>query len=600
MPSGPESKRDRIPLPFDERLPLVISVTGHRDPVDTQSDSLRASIESLLAELDALAPHTPIVALSPLADGADRIFSQACLEFRGRRRGWSLSDDPRGGLALVAVLPMEQAEYEPDFATADSRQKFRTLLEQSEFHFPISMPNDVTSADLAAERERDPAWREERPLRDAQYTRLGQFIAMQSNLVVAMWDGLDIGLAGGTGAIVGFCARGRLERGTIPFRTAIKELEPNDPTPVAWIPMRRRRSKGDTALVAIGPDLASQVQRCWDAIPNREHLPQDPPPSWSRLVADLRWLDRLNERIAAAGEGYPPDGPPTPIDSRFRKLDAAASTAKQRLLRTMRSLLIAVVLTILALQATTAWAWWVWPMAYLLGLLLVWLGYRVIKKRGLERQAADLRLLAEALRVQRHWLQAGIVEQASDHYLAHRSIEIPVLRRFMRGATVDAFEPIGPHEPDSAPTARAAIEPWLIRQRDWIGRTIGRLEARRRRSTWVLRATMALVVLLAVASLWMSLSTAVPDELFAWVDFLCGGTLTVSLGVGFWQKLRGDEEDLRRYRSMAVIFRDAAERAQRADCSATDILRAVGKEALDEQAAWHALHRETLDELPVG
>lgn len=36
MPSGPESKRDRIPLPFDERLPLVISVTGHRDPVPEQ------------------------------------------------------------------------------------------------------------------------------------------------------------------------------------------------------------------------------------------------------------------------------------------------------------------------------------------------------------------------------------------------------------------------------------------------------------------------------------------------------------------------------------------------------------------------------------
>ena len=625
MPSGPNSRLDRTPLPFDERLPLVLSVTGHRDPVEAQVDSLRASIESLLRELDALAPHTPIVVLSPLAEGADRIFAQACLDFRGRRRAWSVQDDPRGGLSLVAVLPMEQSEYEQDFVTPESLQQFRALLEQSEFHVPIPMPDGGSVDQLAAEREGDPEWKQ-RPLRDAQYARLGHFIAMQSNLVVAMWDGVDPRLEGGTAAIVGFCARGRLERNTVPLRSAIKDLEPNDPTPVAWIPMQRRKHASETALAAIAPDLASQVQRCWDAIPHREHLPQDPPPSWSRLIADLRWLDRLNHRIAAAGDGYPPDGPPTPIDARFRTLDAAASAAKQRLLRTMRSLLIAVVLTILALQATTAWSWWVWPMAYLLGLVSVWLGYRFIKKRGLEREAADLRLLAEALRVQRHWLQAGIVEQASDHYLAHRSLEIPVLRRFMRGATIEAFHPIDLNTPNAAPSPSAAIEPWLVGQRDWIKRTIGKIDRRQRRGRWALRSTMVLVVLLAATSLWLSLERAVPAGLFAWVDFLCGATLTISLGVGFWQKLRGDEEDLRRYRSMVVIFRDAVDRAQHADRTVdallraegqkalddpsarearhretlVKILRAVGKEALDEQAAWHALHRETLDELPVG
>jgi hypothetical protein len=43
---------------------------------------------------------------------------------------------------------------------------------------------------------------------------------MQSNLVVAMWDGIDPRLEGGTAAIVGFGARGRLERNTAPLRSA--------------------------------------------------------------------------------------------------------------------------------------------------------------------------------------------------------------------------------------------------------------------------------------------------------------------------------------------------------------------------------------------
>jgi len=54
---------------------------------------------------------------------------------------------------------------------------------------------------------------------------------------------------------------------------------------------------------------------------------------------------------------------------------------------------------------------------------------------------------------------------------------------------------------------------------------------------------------------------------------------------------------------MRTIFRDALDRAREPsvdDAGLRDLLRAVGKEALDEQAAWHALHRETLDELPVG
>ena len=86
MPSGPESKRDRIPLPFDERLPLVISVTGHRDPVPEQERELQEAVAVILYELDALAPCTPFIVPSPLAKGCDRLFAAACLAQRGRRR----------------------------------------------------------------------------------------------------------------------------------------------------------------------------------------------------------------------------------------------------------------------------------------------------------------------------------------------------------------------------------------------------------------------------------------------------------------------------------------------------------------------------------
>jgi hypothetical protein len=597
---GPGSPQPSSPSAvFDQRLPIVLAVTGHRDPVEAPDGVLRRAIESILEDLDRLAPRTPIVALSPLAEGADRIFAEACLGFRGRRRHWPVAHDSRGGISLLAVLPMEQAEYEHDFIGPGVLEEFHRLVARADRCFPISMPEGGTVADLSREREHDPEWRH-RPLRDEQYIRLGHFIAMQANLVIAMWDGRDEAKPGGTRAVVGFCARGRIERHTIPFRAAVKLLEPDDPTPVAWVPTGRRRHDDSPEVPMEGPapdaDLATRTSACWAKLGDG-HASDPPPRSWNKLGDDLRWLDRLNGHLAAAGPGYEPSGSATPLDARFRRLDDAAVRAKNRLLRTLRGFIGLVAVTILALQATTAWSWWVWPLIYLCGLFVVWIGFRMIKWGRFEKRSADLRLLAEALRVQRHWLQAGIVEQASDHYFAHRAVEIPVLRRIMRGATLEAFD----HNGGEGPTP--VVEAWIEDQRDWIEKTIGRIERRKRRSRWILRCTCGLVVVLAGTSLWIALEDAASPAMFAWIDFLCGGTLTISLAVGLWQQVRGDEEDLRRYRSMRTIFRDALDRAREPsvdDAGLRDLLRAVGKEALDEQAAWHALHRETLDELPVG
>lgn len=600
MGSGsPQLSPPSLETSFQQRLPIVLAVTGHRDPVDAPGDALKRAIRSILENLDRIAPRTPIVALSPLAEGSDRIFAEACLEHRGHRRRWPLADDPRGGISLVAVLPMERGEYEHDFTGPGVLDEFERLVTQADRCFAISMPEGRTVADLAREREHDPDWTH-RPLRDAQYVRLGQFVSMQANLVVAMWDGRDEEKPGGTRAVVGFCARGRIERHTIPFRAAVKILEPDDPTPVAWVATGRRRH-GDSPEVPIdGPPpeagLATRTVACWRRI-SGPSATSDPPRSWKSLEDDLKWLDRLNRSLAAAGPGYEPSGSLTPLDARFRRVDAAAVRVKHQLLWTLRTFIGLVAATILALQATTTWTWWVWPLTYFCGLFVVWIGFRVIKWRRLEKHSADLRLLAEALRVQRHWLQAGIGEQASDHYLAHRAVEIPVLRRFMRGATLEAFDQAATDRPQSV------VDPWLDEQHRWISKTIGRIERRVRRSRWIFRGTASLVLILAGASLWISLQDVASSAMFAWVDFLCGGTLTISLTVGLWQQVRGDEEDLRRYRSMRTIFRDALDRAREAgesDEDVRDVLRAAGKESLDEQAAWHALHRETLDELPVG
>ena len=61
-------------------------------------------------------PASPLVMLSSLAEGADRLTAR--IAFRSNMR-------------LVAVLPLPQDRYEEDFTTPEVLNEFRALLERS-------------------------------------------------------------------------------------------------------------------------------------------------------------------------------------------------------------------------------------------------------------------------------------------------------------------------------------------------------------------------------------------------------------------------------------------------------------------------------------
>src|SRR5215469_15927105 len=90
--------------PLPDRLPLVIGVTGHRDLRDEDVPQLEAEVERIIAGLrsDYLddGNETPIIILSALAEGADRLVARVAL---------------RQGARLIAPLPMPREEYRRDF-----------------------------------------------------------------------------------------------------------------------------------------------------------------------------------------------------------------------------------------------------------------------------------------------------------------------------------------------------------------------------------------------------------------------------------------------------------------------------------------------------
>ena len=85
-----------MPVQFST-LPVTLGVTGHRDVQDTEQ--LLTLLESEISAIQARYPHSPVMALSSLAEGADLRSSMA--------RGHAVSS--KVIMQRGALMPMDAA-----------------------------------------------------------------------------------------------------------------------------------------------------------------------------------------------------------------------------------------------------------------------------------------------------------------------------------------------------------------------------------------------------------------------------------------------------------------------------------------------------------
>ena len=104
--------------------------------------------------------------LSSLAEGADRTIADEALA---------------SGFELQAPLPFTLDEYELDFAEADSKHRFRELVDRATA--TLELDGDRSNAPLA-------------------YQRAGRVLLGQSDVLIAIWDGKPAAGIGGTGQVV--------------------------------------------------------------------------------------------------------------------------------------------------------------------------------------------------------------------------------------------------------------------------------------------------------------------------------------------------------------------------------------------------------------
>lgn len=154
-------------------IPITFGVTGHRDLRGEDIEKLEESVHSLFKKYQSAYPHTELIVISALAEGADMLVARVAKNL---------------GVALHVLLPYQEEEYMDSFEDKENAKSFQALK-------TYASKVEVNSCVHTHGHE-------------SCYQQLGERIADVSNILIALWDGTDNGKVGGTSAIVRYTRQG--------------------------------------------------------------------------------------------------------------------------------------------------------------------------------------------------------------------------------------------------------------------------------------------------------------------------------------------------------------------------------------------------------
>jgi hypothetical protein len=583
---------------IDPRLPLVIGVTGHRDLRPDARAAIAAQVRDILQHFKATYPSTPIMLLSPLAEGGDRLVAEVALE-------------AGIGARLMAPLPMPREIYARDFGTSASRAEFDRLLAAARQSLEMPLPPGVGAEQLQSDLS----------ARQQQYAAVGEFVARHCQVLIALWDGKP-GLRGGTAGVVRLKLTG-LPPGA-PAGSAF--VVPRGPVHHVMVPRQR-----DGAA-----EITVTTTRMYPESDNYE--PEEGRNFYHyRIFKPLddyncEALARANEEGAAvqrAAVDLLPDleNPAlAPIRQglgalrlQYAMADALANRYGASTNRTLYQLSIVIFMAALsfdlaihilvdepfALLKTVC----LFGLPVLTGIAM--LIHRHATRGDYQNRYQDYRGLAEGLRVQFFWRIAGVNECVADHYLGRHRYELQWIRNACRGSLVAANCALGRASDE---IATVVYERWVDDQGKYFAHAAGAQERKlkrfERRIQFCFRLGFAIVLVLGIWSALLAVKHMFHPVLLAHLhnapELLHGAlllTITMSAVIAalthnYVEKLALITQ-VRMYDRMKRLYRrhgDKLRTARGADFVTG--LFMLGREALTENGEWVMTHRERPLEVP--
>ncbi len=558
-------------------LPLLVAVTGHRDLVNAEIPKIHRAITSCLKNLIDEYPEREIKLMSALATGADQVAADAALAL---------------GCELIAVLPMAADLYRPDFDTQESRDAFELRLASASRVIELSLAPDTDATSVGAHGA----------ARDSQYARLGIYLAAHCHVLIAAWDGKPSTHVGGTGHVVEFHHDDVMpgHPGTV---FATRQMLIDDESDLVFhVVCSRDRPNGEPA------NGLEPLQTCWftkdvDA-PRSMNLPQQHADIFACSAEFSRDVEKYKDTIRARAR--PLTGalestklPPgtSDIDHWYCAADVLAGLYQRKVLRTLRLTHVLAFLMgfcfILYADVKTEREF----MLAFLGLFCTAAIVQFVAKRfDWSRKYFEYRALAEGLRVQFYWAAAGVRDEndarfTHDNFLRSHDSELGWIRNVMRVAGLEA---------DSVKSTDESGLDFVIRE--WIGdNTSGQLgyfehraAARSKRDRLTERlGRLSLVTSVSMVVFFVIAGATLPP---GWIGPLLAfmGALLLAYGIreGYAYAV-AEKELIKQYLFMWRLFANARLRLESAKTteSKQQILRALGRAALDEHSEWVVMQR---------
>ena len=580
----------------------MIGITGHRNPSPEIIPELEIKFAAILKRIDESAPNSPMVLLSPLAVGCDRLAARIALNF------------PRiQGIPIELVVPMPLAldDYRKDFEKPTDLEEFEHWRARAAYEFVLPPFPGATDAHGCIAGE----------MRDAHYRRIGLYVALQSQVMVAMWDGLRNNKVGGTGDIVDFC-NGKTPRSSsrltenatpeqraafagsqIPLRPTMPLLAQTTATPILILPTRRD-NHGEVAAEALNrekenAEVLDNICEAFGDSVERLNI------KLSQISQDsIQWRSEFRDQFQAPLWGV--------LVARFERLDALANTSKNSYSKDAKIIAWLAVFAIICFQVFSSFndAWWAVACYVILlcGSGAVW-WYSTRKK--CEWLFVHARGLAEALRVQLAWSCAGIQELVADHYLARRSQEIEFIRSQLRAAALEIAA--GTQWTKQAQIEHARLA-WVEDQLRYFNPDASPMKKRTykdSRGVWLKKWSVRVSLVLAIGlGVLVAIREGKNSEILGYsMDtivsagcLIVGSFFALTVGIDYLRGIALDREELDIASRMLPIFEQANSMLLQAKSHSDgiDVLRGLGKEALDENAEWLSRHKDRLQIADAG
>ena len=560
---------------FDDivgRVPIIFGITGHRDIVDDDVTRVKEHVKGLLLNYRSRFPQTPIIFVSPLAEGVDQIAAAAALEIEGVR--------------LAAILPMPQKEYVKDFLLPKHRVSFRQLLAKASWIH-------VTGFDLSN--------------RDKLYRDCGRKVASIAHILIVAWNRFDNKKLGGAADTVKFKLQGCIDYSSPRLNDEEKYLSRNETGLVLDIPIRRRSEPsidpGEKAHWLYATGQSGDLN--FDSKLDELDFPDD-------AVSLL--IDQFNSEgatsLAQSNSSY--------TSLLFCRADLLAQHYQAYSRGVIRSLFASAIFVALLNPFNRDGHSTQSIMLEVFAIFIMWALWYYGHKKRLKDRYEDYRSLAEAARVQFAWQRSGIKAQVADSYLSAQTGDLDWLRRAVRSLhAVDLWSGHIRGKP-SRQDLQKVIDEWLAGQFNYYhgastknGGKILQLAKDAIRLEKYTKIFLAAGIAILGISRISSLKDYLPVDLYVsfglyffegldWAPYLATLSLALAASLKAYGEVMGFGPVSRRYQSMAVVLGRSIEAFTHIErevrsSSLTEVQNlflVVGLEALAENGEWIITHRQ--------